>query len=74
MKRHYDIGDGAFCPQDAEHGRMHFVGAVQFCPHAKHDGLPLYRGDGVTPARVSPAPAQLGASGPTRDEQQVMAL
>lgn len=47
------LGDGDWCPQDAEHGRMYFVDQAktrQWCPHSAHRGDSIYQRDGVTPA------------------------
>lgn len=55
--RYVDVANGDPCPQSADHGRMHFVGAVQFCPNAKHVGRAIYRRDGVTLATPQSAQA-----------------
>jgi hypothetical protein len=44
-------GDGDFCPQDDNHGRMfaYPISQTQVCTHSGHRGNNLYEWDGVSP-------------------------
>lgn len=48
-KHPHRAGNGDWCPQDPEHGRMFTVSLVtQYCPHSAHKGESRYAMDGKT--------------------------
>lgn len=54
MTRRLPTGNGDVCPEDATHGQMHFIGSVQFCPHARHRGNAIYDFNAVPVSRPAP--------------------
>jgi hypothetical protein len=66
--KYQQTGNGAWCPQDPEHGRMFALSSGnEFCAHAAHTGNYMYRPDGLTPvsrSALEPASGGIGGARP----------